>query len=245
MQDYSGYTATIYNNKLYAGTSNGLYSVTLQPTKDFSFSKGAFQLVDNTNGQVWGLSVVNNQLLMGHHEGAFVVKDNTTQSISNNPGFWNFTPLSNIYPTAQIISGDYKGLFLFDYQNNQFIPSKHIEGFAESSRFVAIDNDNTIWVSHPYHGVYKIVKSSSGSYITTAYNNNNGLPSTLNNHVYKIKNEVVVATEKGVYTFNQNKNTFEPSAFYTKLLDTQSIRYLKEDASGNIWFIHEKKSWCN
>ena len=62
----------------------------------------------------------------------------------------------------------------------------------------------------------------------------------LNNHVFYIKNELLVATQKGVYIYNKQKDIFEPSPFYQKLLGTKSIRYLKEDTEGNIWFIHEK-----
>lgn len=238
LQNGSGYTAIIYNNSLYAGTSNGLYSVPLQPVQDLSFSKGNFLPVNNGKAQTWGLAEINNQLLLGNHEGAFVIKDNTAQSISPSPGFWNFVP--GTFPTAQMIAGNYKGLLFFDFNNGQFTASGQVPGFIESSRFVAIDKDNNIWVSHPYHGVFKISKNNDGSYNTAIYTNKNGLPSILDNHVYKIKNEVVAATVKGIFIYNPSKDIFAPSPFYNKLLGNQSIRYLKEDKSGNIWFIHEK-----
>ena len=238
--DGPGYTAIVHENSLYAGTSNGLYSVELQPMKDLSFSKGNFVPVTNTKGQTWGLSEINNQLLLGQHEGAFVINNNVAKPVSLINGFWNFVPLSATYPTAQIVAGNYKGLFLFDFINGEFKLNKKIAGFDESSRFVAIDKEDHIWVSQPYHGLYKLSKKTDSSYTITSYSEKNGLPSALNNHVYKIKNELVVATEKGVYTYNQSKDLFEVSAFYKKLLGNQSIRYLKDDALGNIWFIHEK-----
>jgi ligand-binding sensor domain-containing protein/DNA-binding CsgD family transcriptional regulator len=238
--DGPGYTAIVHENRLFAGTSNGLYSVELQPMKDLSFSKGNFVQVTNTKGQTWGLAEINNQLLLGHHEGAFVINNNVAKPVSLINGFWNFVPLSATYPTAQIVAGNYKGLFLFDFINGEFKLNKKIAGFEESSRFVAIDKEDHIWVSQPYHGLYKLSKKTDTSYTITSYSEKNGLPSALNNHVYKIKNELVVATEKGVYSYNQTKDLFEPSAFYKKLLGDQSIRYLKDDALGNIWFVHEK-----
>jgi ligand-binding sensor domain-containing protein/DNA-binding CsgD family transcriptional regulator len=241
LQNASGYTALIYNNQLFVGTSNGLYSVLLQPMTDLSFSRGYFVPVSNTKGQTWGLAEINNQLLLGKHEGAFVIKDNAAQAISSNPGFWNFVPLSATFPTAQMVAGNYKGLYIFDYRNGNFIKSGPVPGFNESSRFVAIDKDESIWISQPYHGVYKLSKGVNGAYTFETYTDKNGLPSILNNHIYKIKNEVVVATEKGVYSYNQQKNIFEQSPYYIKILGDQSIRYLKEDIAGNIWFIHEKK----
>ncbi len=240
LQDGSGYTAIVYNNLLFAGTSNGLYSVSLSQLNDLSFSKGNFSKVSNTNGQTWGLTEINKKLLLSHHEGAFVIENNEAKSISNNIGFWNFVPLSSSHPSPQIVGGNYKGLFLFDYENENFKETGQIPVLTESSRFVAIDKQENIWVSHPYHGVYKIVKNADATYKTHQYSDKNGLPSALNNHVYKIKGEVVVATEKGIYNYNSEKDSFEPSEYYYKLLGNQSIRYLKEDLTGNIWFIHEK-----
>ena len=239
-QDGSGYTAIIYNTRLYLGTSNGLFSVPLQEMRDMSFSKGDFTAVNNTKGQTWGLANINSQLLVGHHEGAFTVKDNTAVPLSLNRGFWKFVPASNTFPTAQIVYGGYAGLGLFDYSNGAFKFSKTIPGFTESSRFVTIDKNDNIWVSHPYHGVFKIVKKQDGSYSTFIYTEKNGLPSILNNHIYSIKNELVVATEKGLYIYNTQTDKFEASVFYKNLLGNQSIRYLKEDNNGNVWFIHDK-----
>lgn len=239
-QDGSGYTAIKYNNQLFLGTTNGLFSTPLPNINDLSFAKTTFSTVINTNGQTWGLSTINNQLLLGQHEGGLTVENNSAFYISTNTGYWNFVPLSNTYPTAKIIAGNYKGIEVFDFINGRFVLSKKIDGFEESARFIAIDSKENIWVSHPYHGVFKISTNASGNYVTQNYSDKQGLPSTLNNHVFKIKNEVVVATEKGIYSFKEDKNIFEASPYYEKILGKQSIRYLKEDAEGNIWFMHEK-----
>lgn len=238
--DASGYTAIIHNDRLYTGTSIGLFSVPLQPNKDLSFSKGVFTAVDNAMGQIWGLAEINGKLLLGQHEGAFVVNDNKASAINTNPGFWNFIPLSDSPVNSRIVAGHYSGVSFFDYKGQNFSAGDDIPDFNESSRFIAIDRSKNIWVSHPYHGVYKISKGDDGVYHSVLFTVKNGLPSTLNNHVYKIRNEVVVATETGVFSYNETTNTFEPSAYFKNLLGQQSIRYLKEDTRGNIWFIHEK-----
>jgi len=238
--DESGYTAIIQNQHLYIGTSNGLYNVALQPLKDLSFSKGDFSFVQNSNGQAWGLALINNQLILGHHEGAFFVNQNTASPFSNKPGFWNFTPLSNMTPSTAVIGGTYKGLTLFDAKANKLIESLEIPNFLESSRYLTIDGEENIWVSHPYHGVYKIEKNSTGIYTTKQYQINEGLPSILNNHIFKIKNRIVVGAESGVYEYSPEKDKFEVATSYSALIGNQSVRYLKEDREGNIWFIHEK-----
>lgn len=241
LQDASGYTATMFNNRLYVGTSNGVFSVPVQPNTDLSFSKGNFESVNNARGQTWGLTTINNQLLLGNHDGAFEIKDNNAIPITSYPGYWNFLPLTGTFPTNQIIAGNYNGLSLLNYSNGKFSKaSEIIPDFNESSRFIAIDKYDNIWVSHPYHGVFRMNKKNDGTYKVTNYSDKAGLPSLLNNHVFKVKNEVLFATENGAYIYNQQKDNFEISPYYNKILGNQSIRYLKEDVSGNIWFIHEK-----
>ncbi len=240
LNDESGYTALIYRNQLYMGTSGNLYHVPLQPLKDLSFSKGNFMTVENTKGQSWNLTVINNNLLLGHHEGAFLIKNHIATAITRKPGFWNFIPFSSNFPVSEIVSGNYKGLTFFNYKNELFLPFPGPAEFNESSRFIAIDTDNNIWISHPYHGIYKIQKTASGAYIYTDYTTKKGLPATLNNHIFTIRNELLVATEKGIFRFNSLKEQFEKSTFYNTLLGNQSIRYLKEDNEGNVWFVHEK-----
>lgn len=239
-QDGSGYAALIHNNNLYIGTSGGLFDVPLQPVKDLSFSKGIFSSVANTAGQTWGLADINGALLLGHHDGTFIVKDNIAQNIYPGVGFWNFVPVSGVFPTPKIVAGNYRGLSFFNYSNQTFSAAENIAGFNESCRFVSIDKNDNIWVSHPYHGVYKVTAGADGKYNSTLFTDKDGLPSTLNNYIYKIRNEIVVATDKGVFAYNETKHLFEPSDFYKKIFGEQSLRYLKEDTQGNIWFIHEK-----
>lgn len=239
-QDGSGYAAIIHNNNFYAGTSGGLFSVPLQASSDLSFSRGVFTAVANTTGQVWSLASINSKLLLGHHEGAFLVENNGAKPVIPKLGFWKFVPMSDVLPAALIVAGDYRGLSLFRDVPGGFSPEGRVPVFSETSRFVELDKAGNIWVSHPYHGVYRVSPKAGGNYTWKLYTSENGLPSTLNNHVYKLKNELVVATEKGVYTYNSSKDIFEVSPRYKEILGDQSLRYLKEDTEGNTWFIHDK-----
>ena len=237
----SGYTSIIHNNKLFIGTTNGLFSAELSFLKDISFTKANFNTVNNTKGQTWNLAEINNELLMGHHEGAFVIKNNSAVPISSHTGFWNFVPLTLVYPTSTIVSGNYKGISFLQYSNSNFIINKSSINFSESSRYLIIDDEKNIWVSHPYRGIFKIKTTDSLTISYKSYTQKNGLPSLLNNHVFKIRNQFVVATEKGIYIYNKSKDSFEPSPFFKPLIGKLSIRYLKEDNAGNIWFVHDKK----
>lgn len=236
----SGYTALIHKNQLYVGTSGGLYSVPINLSGDLSFNRGNFNFVANTKGQAWGLNTINDQLFLGHHEGAFVINGNQATPLANSPGYWNFIPTSAIFPCDEMLAGNYKGLTSFIYENGSFKTASTIQGFTESSRFLALDKEGNIWVSHPYHGIYKINRSTKNEGKVETFGKEHGLPSLLNNHIFLINNEILVATEFGVYRYNSGSRNFTPDSFFQKYLGKTSVRYLKEDQEGNIWFIHEK-----
>ena len=63
----AAYTTLIHKGILYVGTSNGTWGASLDNLADLSFSQRPFIPIDNTRGQAWSLSEINNQVLMGHH----------------------------------------------------------------------------------------------------------------------------------------------------------------------------------
>lgn len=233
----SGYAASIFNNELYIGTSNGLYKTTLSDEKDLSYVKGTFYPVNNTKGQVWNLSEVNGKLLMGHHDGAFVIENNTAIPIDNTSGFWTFLPYSNVLPSSVMIAGTYQGINFYNYEKGSFT-NKNIVAHFESARFVCIDNNN-IWISHPYKGIYR-VQLNGNNPETKFYTFKEGIQSANGNYIFRIKNRIILTTENGIFEYSETNDAFEPSAFYNDLFGKKSIRYLKEDDSGNIWFVFDK-----
>jgi hypothetical protein len=46
--------------------------------------------------------------------------------------------------------------------------------------------------------------------------------------------------KRGIYEYNNRADAFEPSAYYKEIFADKGVRYLKEDPSGNVWFIQEK-----
>lgn len=240
--ELSGFSSKIYHNQLYIGSSNGAYVTPLsKEDNDLSFSKGEFSLIKNSNGQVWNLEEINQQLLMGHNFGTFIIKNKEAISLSTENS-WVFLPISHFSPSTQIIAGTYTGLQMFAYSNNSFSSVGKLNGIYESFRFLVYDNMNTYWASHPYRGIYKIeISVDDKKYTEHLYTEKDGLPSLINNTVFKIKNRVLFATEKGVYEYDPAIDTFKPSAFLSAVFGTMELRYLKEDDEGNIWFCSGKK----
>lgn len=232
------------NQNIYIGTSNGLYTSKINTSaSDLSMSTSAFEEVKNTKGQVWGLQEINNQLLMAHEDGASIIKENVAIPVYALPGTWMFQPLQNVFPALNILAGTYQGLQSINYKNGAFINGGKIGGINETLRFIVVDNNDNIWASHPYHGVYKIELSADKKKInkTTLFSDKNGLPSKLYNYVFRVKNRVVIATVRGIYEYDAVHNHFSRFKMFGDALNGISIQFLKEDDNGNVWFVSNKK----
>lgn len=241
--ELSGYSSRILNSSLYIATSDGVYAAPISNNyKDLSFSKADFTFLTNSGGQAWHLDEINRQLMIGHHNGAYIIKNNQAVQLTRDGGVWLFVPTSAITPSKNVLVGTYSGLTMLEFADHDFRSSAKINGMWESIRFLAIDNNNDIWASHPYRGIYKInLSADKKSYTAELFTEKDGLPSTFRNHVFRIKNRVVFATEKGVYEFNAATKKFIPSPLLYHVFSANSIQYLNEDADGNVWFCSGKK----
>jgi ligand-binding sensor domain-containing protein/DNA-binding CsgD family transcriptional regulator len=238
----AGFSTRIFNNKLFIASSDGCYSAELSPqNKDLSFLRSNFNLVGNSSGQVWRLEEVNQHLLMGHNNGCFDIIGNQAKLISKDAG-WTFLPTSPVPPAQNILTGTYSGLKMLTFTNGQFSDKGNLEGLYESLRFLTSDSEGNIWASHPYRGIYRISISSDGKkYSTRLFTEKDGLPSKLDNHVFKIKNRVIFGTNAGAYEFDAPNNRFVPSAFLQPIIANTEVRYMNEDDQGNIWYCSGKK----
>lgn len=235
----TGYTAAVFDDYLYMGVSDGIYVAPWQSYYDPE--KGPFiQKIQATDGQAWGLKTIGNQLLLGHHEGAFQLYGTTARRFSSIPGSWTFIELSTDY----LLGGNYNGLTLYRKSADGWVLDQKLPGLNESCRIMVRDSDGIIWVSHPYRGVYRIEwqPEQKEKLKVQFLDSRQGLPSNLNNYVYEIAGKAVFATNKGVYRYDKVTGKFIPDQDFIKNLGAdRRVKYLKEDARGNIWYVVENE----
>ena len=239
------YAVKVYNNKLYIGTSDGLYFVPLSVPveEDLSLSKGNFQKVDNSNGQVWGLDIYNNELFMAHHEGGFIIRGNSSIPLfnGNGTGTWLYQPVSS----DTLLVGSYHGLYALSLSRGNPVQIAKLQNSTdESLRFVEIDSLNgCIWASHPYRGVYRL-NYIRGTHIIQSvklYTGKDGLPNDLDNYVYQLNHRIIFCTDNGIYRYDAKSDRFVPDEKYKNIFASLSLRSVTEDAESNLWFVSQKK----
>ncbi len=230
----TGYALEIFAGKIYFGTNTGLYCTdwkAFYPPEE----QHPFQLVANTKGQVWGLNRLGNSLLLGHHEGAFDVRDHLAQKIAELPGVWKFLPIS----ATTALAGHYNGVAFFKKTNAQWHLSGQPKGLSESSRILEKSANGKVWIAHPYRGAYRLDLDTATQNIEIEFFNvKNGLPSDFNNYVFKLGDLLVFAAEKGIFSFDETLKRFVPNEEFNNIFGEKTrVKYLRQDGEGNIWYV--------
>ena len=191
----TGYNIAINKGHLYFATSNGLY-VNEWKSRYTPKEQDAFQLVNQTAGQAWQLHKLGDDLLLGHHDGAFLIDDNKASSIIKE-STWGFVQRNE----TTSIRGHYSGISLLEKKNGLWGQTLDFKGIDESCRIMVGDSKGQIWMTHPYRGVFRLLPTSKkDSVAAILYSDQNGLPSALNNYVFSINGiSFVCDTSGGVY----------------------------------------------
>lgn len=234
----TGYAAALYDNRLYLGTNQGLYSA---EWSEKGRNELKFQAVANGVGQVWSINELSDAgAIVSQHKGAAVLKNDELIKFSPIQGAWKFIELSK-HP-GYALEGTYTGLVLYrkdpDSQAGWRMVKK-LDGFNESSRVFEEDKEGFIWISHAYKGLFKIRLSKDLETIEqiSSYGPEQGLPEPLFINVAKIHNDLVFTTPAGIYRYNQLADRFEEHSDFNEIFGAnRNVHRLLEDGQGNIWF---------
>jgi len=231
------YDIALSENQLYFGSNNGLYSTKLNKDNNIDQSE-IYKFLPGSQGQVWGLSKVGDDLLMGHNKGAFQIENGKANIISQVPGAWTFLEANN---QNEMYVGTYEGVDIYKKQNGTWSFYKKLEGFIESSRIIISVKPMELWVSHPYRGVYKIIHDEN--YFVKKveiYDEKQGLPSTLLNYIFDIDGVPYVTAKTGIYYYDRKSDKFLKDPELNKMIDeSKNVRRLYSLSVGKIWYIAE------
>jgi DNA-binding CsgD family transcriptional regulator len=235
----AGYTALSTNEAMFLGTNNGIYSKKIRPEATYS---EAFKVIENSDGQVYSLKLLRDQLLAGHHKGPMVIQDKKARLLASEKGAWTFLSIPNQPDMA--ISGTYSGISLFRFMEGEWKFQKHYEGFEESSRVLEFDDSGTLWMAHGYKGIYKISFQKDYTEIAEIkfYNSQNGFPSDLLINMERIGNRLVFPAEYGIFQYNPLTDSFQPDPLFSKIFnEDEHIIDMEEDVHGNIYFMSDQR----
>ena len=236
-----GYDALCVDNQLFLGTSNGLFRSI--PTKIEGKLDGfVFSMVENTSGQVYNITELNNDVFVGHHKGAFEIEGLNAENINPKSGSWMFQKLVN--NPGYMIQGAYDGFYLYELVNGDWKWKHKIKGFSESSRLFSQDRNGEIWMSHGFKGVYRITFNQDLDSVTSVrfYDQTKGFPSNLFINMFEINGKNYFCAERGIYSYDPSQDKMVRDSKLSNLLGNDvRTNELQQDQFGNIYFFTNRK----
>ncbi len=205
------YASIVFDNKLYLGTNQGLFYRNID-------SDESFKLIENTQGQVWSLKIIDNQLFCGHTSGTFLINKNKSTLIFNKQGTW----ILNKIDKNIIIQGCYDGLYVLERKNNIWRLRNKIKGFNNSSKYIAKYDAFKFFVNHEYKGVFKLTLDSDYReviHLTKEESLKKGLHSSL----ISFQDKIIYSSKSGLYLYDNKKDFFKRDSIYSKLVSEDNF----------------------
>ncbi len=233
----SAYATIKHNGILYVGTNQGLFGIQVENLRNSQAASRAFRLIKGTEGQVWSLEVIDGILLCGHNQGAFQIDGFSARQISYIRGVWSFLKLPRYQNLA--IAGTFSGLARLQKRGNNWYFSDEVRGFSESSRSLFLDQNNHLWVSHGYKGLFRLDISDDFSEVKNIrfYRAEAGLPQDLPYNIQEIHGKMFITTQNGIFFFNHQNDSFVPDPVLSQLFQNKAfIDKIHQDTHGNLWY---------
>ncbi|MGC6285499.1 MAG: triple tyrosine motif-containing protein [Polaribacter sp.] len=221
------YASQRFNGRIYLGTNQGLFFKS-------EGSNDEYQLMDNTLGQVWSLSVIDNELFCGHDKGTLLIDQrNRASIISDVLGTWMIRKIRK----NTVIQGNYDGLHILTKQGNRWIYSHKIENYSTSSKQFELVGEKTIFVNHEYKGVYKLSLSDDLKSIVKNERIQD-VKKGIHSSISQYNNKLLYASRDGVFVYDQNNDAFKRDSLYSLLLPKSSFESAKlvfDNEQNKLW----------
>lgn len=227
----TGYCSALFNGELYFGTNQGLYKLD---------KNGICQLIKDSEGQIWSLTIYDNSLFCAGDNGIIVISPQSTYKI-NQTGIWEIHPLAS--NSNRMIAGAYSGFRILEKKNGIWQFSHNVANFYNSSRgFIEDEINNIFWVVNMGGYIQKITldneqKAEIGRKEYALKETQIGENTTFR----KIDNNLVICTMEGIYHYSRISDNFDRYMQLEKLLEgNKYYEYLKIDDLKNIWYVSDR-----
>ncbi len=205
------YSAIIHNNLFYVGTNRGLFFSEIRVDPVTGISTFDFQLIDESQDQVWYLKEVDGELFCGHNKGTYKIHGRSLEKISDVSGGLSMVKISK-EGRDYILQGTYTNLAVYTKKNNHWEFSHIVDRFQHPVRDIEIDHLNHVWAGHFLKGLYELQldenfnKVTSSSYFNSdkSFKNNNRV------QVVRFRNRVLFINNGKAFVYNDFKDSIVP-----------------------------------
>lgn len=229
------YTSKIYKGNIYIGTNQGLY-YSSWPAANNRFN---FRLIEGSQGQVWDLFQIGDELLCGHNNGTFKIDGSKLNWLSTVTGGYSLHSMQD--RDDRLVQGTYTGLALFNKVQKGWQFNKKIGNFNEPVQYLQQLAGNRLWVSG-YKGLFWLQLNGEQDSVRQQkkYTEKEGLPTSPYLNVFDLAGRTVFATDSGFYLHDEIADRFHAYTQLNERLGTfANANKVVETGDGKYWFIRK------
>lgn len=235
-----GYASFIHNNKLYLGTSQGLFVKGWDDFRNPLHQNSGFELVRNTEGQICYINEVGGELLCGDKRGLYAIRNGEAIRLSphNFTGGWVFRSFKE---GKYLVLGTFEGLEIYEKKGGFWTYKNKVNGFYESSRTLEIDHEDNIWICHGNNGLYKLRLDDNLENAIEVKNISvaNGFIPDYFNDIIVIENETLFAGDYNLYKYNSRTDKLEIHPLSQLIGEEVLISRIVQLKNGDIWVVNK------
>lgn len=227
----SVYDLLIWNDVLYAATNKGVYFARWKNQQIDS----PFEFVPQTNGQVWKLFTVQNELYILHNRGVFHLDRAHRPSLILAQNTWSIHPTNTA--KTDFILNTANGLYFAQADGYGLLNIQHrIASFDAIAKQLVYANGNVFTIANRQLKRMRLASDFSKVTRTFSYANAEKFDEGFD-AVSLLHNEVVVNVNNRFYSWDFKTHQLLRRESWTKLFDKyQSPSLILEDQLGSIWF---------
>ncbi|MEA3505779.1 MAG: ATP-binding protein [Bacteroidota bacterium] len=226
------YFSFVDNDMLYTATTNGLYNIDLSEDK-FNY-KSKYKNTELSNAPFFSHIKSGDTILISSSLNIYSKEDDKFKKIYNKMA-WSFSKFDNHF-----IATTHEGIIkLFRDKNKWKI--EPIKGVNKTFKFCLVESPNTIWACQEVEGIFKLTLNNEHDSIVKIDIINKGLPTKVNNRIYKYNDSFIVASGNGIYKFNNDTKSFKPVNEINKYIGKGGVKYFNQTNAKKkgFWFWSE------
>jgi DNA-binding CsgD family transcriptional regulator/ligand-binding sensor domain-containing protein len=230
----SGYRGSVLsilrqNGKLYLATSLGLYKENLR----VKIGRPFFRKVPGINGQVKKLIKGDGDLLAATLFGVYHISGGKINYRISRDTVYDMI-LSKKRPDIlfTIVTG--KGVSAIQKLAGRWIRRGRITGLEDNVKSVAEDEDNKIWITTEKNGIIR----GTYSMIENRFMEEKRFPGNTIGagiRISTVSKKLLFCTERGIFSFNEERNSFETEKKIGKFFTGKDIIEVIENPGGSLW----------
>lgn len=235
----SGSTSTVYDAIFY---DSALFLATNQGVFKYRFDKmiGFYDpvLLNGSQGQVWDLCLIDNEVFCGHTNGTYKIENDQLKLISSVNGGFDLKEV-NWGNSSYLLQSTYSVFTVYKPGKRGWEFSNSINGFVEPIPHFELDHLGNIWANHTNRGIYRLRPDNSLNNFDEVryFGKEDGFHTDRKIQVAKVENRIVFCTRKLIYTYDDLVQKIIPYDFLNNGLG----EFLESD---RIVAVGRNLYWC-